>query len=159
IPNRRAEFIRQPGGARLSPWRGVGVGHNLLAIEGFMDDIARAQGKDPLGYRLAMTRKASPRATKLLETAGEMSDWGRKRDGTALGIALEEKDETLVAGIAEVAFNRATAKVKVLNVWAAVDCGVAVQPRNIAAQIEGGIIYGLGSVLREQIVIKDGRVQ
>src|SRR5712691_621211 len=158
IPNRRAEFVRQIRGARLAPWRGVGVGHNLLAIEGFIDEIAASQGKDPLAYRLALTRNR-PRATHLLTTVAEMADWGRKREGRALGLAIEEKDETLVAGIAEISLDRGSGKIKVHNFWAAIDCGVAVQPRNIAAQIEGGIIYGLGHVLREEITIKDGRVQ
>jgi isoquinoline 1-oxidoreductase beta subunit len=159
IANRRAEFVRQTGGARLSPWRGVGVGHNLLAIEGFIDEIALAQKKDPLELRLSMTRKASPRATKILETVAEMANWGKKRDGTALGLAMEEKDDTLVAGIAEISFDPATAKIKVHNFWATIDCGIAVQPRNTAYLTEGGIIFGLGSALREHIVIKDGRVQ
>jgi isoquinoline 1-oxidoreductase subunit beta len=159
IPNRRAEYVRQAGGARLSPWRGVGVGHNLLAIEGFIDEIAHAQKKDPLEFRLSMTRNASPRATKVLETVAEMANWGKKRTGTALGLAMEEKDDTLVAGIAEISFDSSSAKIKVHNFWAAIDCGTAVQPRNTAYLTEGGIIYGLGSALREQIVIKDGRVQ
>jgi isoquinoline 1-oxidoreductase subunit beta len=158
IPHRRAEFVRQIYGTRLAPWRGVGVGHNLLAIEGFIDEIAQSQGKDPLAYRLEHTRN-SPRATHLLKTVADMADWGRKREGRALGLAIEEKDETLVAGIAEISVDAASGKIKVHNFWAAIDCGVAVQPRNIAAQIEGGIIYGLGHVLREEITIKSGRVQ
>jgi isoquinoline 1-oxidoreductase beta subunit len=72
---------------------------------------------------------------------------------------MEEKDDTLVAGIAEISFDPGSAKIKVHNFWAAIDCGTAVQPHNAAYVIEGGIIYGLGSALREQIVIKDGRVQ
>ena len=87
-----------------------------------------------------------------------MSDWPRKRDGRALGIALAEKDDSLNAGVAEVSVDRATGRIKVHNFWAAIDAGLAVQPRNLAAQIEGGIIYGLGSVLREKITIRDGRV-
>jgi len=158
FPHRRAEFVRQICGTRLAPWRGVGVGHNLLAIEGFIDEIAQSQGKDPLAYRLENTRN-SPRATHLLKTVAEMADWGRSREGRALGLAIEEKDETLVAGIAEISLDAGSGKIKVHNFWAAIDCGVAVQPRNIAAQIEGGIIYGLGHVLREEITIKAGRVQ
>lgn len=158
IPHRRAEFVRQIYGTRLAPWRGVGVGHNLLAIEGFIDEIAHSQGKDPLAYRLEHTRN-SPRAAHLLNTVADMADWGRRREGRALGLAIEEKDETLVAGIAEISVEAASGKIKVHNFWAAIDCGVAVQPRNIAAQIEGGIIYGLGHVLREEITIKAGRVQ
>jgi len=158
FPHRRAEFVRQICGTRLSPWRGVGVGHNLLAIEGFIDEIAQSQSKDPLAYRLEHTRN-SPRATHLLKTVAEMADWGRRRERRALGLAIEEKDETLVAGIAEISLDATSGKIKVHNFWAAIDCGVAVQPHNIAAQIEGGIIYGLGHVLREEITIKTGRVQ
>lgn len=158
IPHRRAEFVRQISGTRVSPLRGVGPGHNFFAIEGFIDEIAHSQGKDPLAYRLEQTRN-SPRAMHLLKTVAEMADWDRRRDGRALGLALEEKDETLVAGIAEISLDPASGKITVHNFWAAIDCGVAVQPRNIMAQIEGGIVYGLGHALREEITIKAGRVQ
>ena len=158
IANKRAEFVRQQHGIRLSPWRGVGVGHNLPAIEGFVDEIAREVGKDPLELRLELTAK-SPRARHLLEVVAQMSDWQRKRTDTALGIALEEKDETLVAGVAEISLDRSTGLIKVHNMWAAIDCGVCVQPFNTMTQIEGGIIYGIGHVLREEITHLDGRVQ
>jgi isoquinoline 1-oxidoreductase beta subunit len=88
-----------------------------------------------------------------------MSDWHRKRSDTALGLALEEKDETLVAGVAEISLDRVTGQIKVHHMWAAIDCGVCVQPYNTIAQIEGGIIYGIGHVLREEITHLDGRVQ
>ena len=158
IPNKRAEFVRQQKGVRLSPWRGVGVGHNLPAIEGFLDEIAADIGKDPLDLRLELTAK-SPRARHLLETVAKMSDWRRKRSGTALGIALEEKDETLVAGVAEISLDRSSGLIKVHHFWAAIDCGVCVQPLNTITQIEGGVIYGIGHVLREEITHIDGRVQ
>jgi isoquinoline 1-oxidoreductase beta subunit len=70
-----------------------------------------------------------------------------------------EKDETQSAGVAEVSVDRASGKIKVHNFWCAIDAGVAVQPRNLAAQTEGSIVWGLGQVLREKITIKDGRVQ
>ena len=158
IPNKRAEFVRQQHGIRLSPWRGVGVGHNLPAIEGFIDEIARDIGKDPLDLRLELTAK-SPRAHHLLEVVAQMSDWRRKRNETALGIALEEKDETLVAGVAEIAIDKSSGRIKVLHFWAAIDCGVCVQPFNTKTQIEGGLIYGIGHVLREEITHVNGRVQ
>ena len=94
----------------------------------------------------------------LLRTIAQMSDWTRRREGTALGISLQEKAETLAAGVAEVSVDRSSGKIKVHNFWAAIDAGLAVQPRNLAAQTEGGIVWGLGHVLREKIVIKDGRV-
>ncbi len=158
IPHKQAEFVRQQKGIRLAPWRGVGVGHNLPAIEGFIDEIAHQLGKDPLGIRLELTSK-NPRANHLLRVVAEMSDWQRKRSETALGIALEEKDETLVAGVAEISLSRSSGDIKVHNFWAAIDCGVCVQPFNTVTQIEGGIIYGIGHVLREEITHVEGLVQ
>src|SRR6266446_3838638 len=78
--------------------------------------------------------------------------------GRALGTATMVKDDTLAAGVAEVSVERASGRIKVHNVWVAIDAGIAVQPGNLAAQTEGSIVYGLGHVLREKIVIKDGRV-
>ncbi len=121
--------------------------------------MAKAEeGKDPIVFRLALAEGA-PRMQTLLHAVATMSDWSRKRDGTALGVATMVKDDTLAAGVAEVSVDRLTGKLKVHNVWCAIDAGIAVQPRNLAAQTEGSIIYGLGHVLREKIVIKDGRVK
>jgi isoquinoline 1-oxidoreductase beta subunit len=157
IPNKLAEHVIQPGSARLAPWRGVGNAHNAFASESFLDEIAKQLGKDPIAFRLELAEGA-PRMQTLLSAVAEMSDWSRKRTDTAVGVGTMVKDDTLAAGVAEVAVDRATGKVKVLNVWVAMDAGIAVQPRNMAAQTEGSIVYGLGHVLREQIVIKDGRV-
>jgi isoquinoline 1-oxidoreductase beta subunit len=156
IPNKLPEFVVQPHHARLSTLRGVGVGHNAFAIESFIDELAIGIGKDPIAFRLEI---AVPRAQTLLRTVAEMSDWTRKRDGTALGVAVQEKEDTIAAGVAEVSVDRASGRIKVHNFWAAIDAGLAVQPRNLAAQTEGGIVWGLGHVLREKITIKDGRVQ
>jgi isoquinoline 1-oxidoreductase beta subunit len=158
IPNKLAEHVVQPFHARLSTLRGVGVGHNAFAIESFIDELAKETGKDPLAFRLEIS-EGNARVQTLLRTVAEMSDWTRKRDGTALGIAVQEKAETLAAGVAEVSVDRPSGKIKVHNFWAAIDAGIAVQPRNLAAQTEGGIVWGLGHVLREKITIKDGRVQ
>jgi len=158
IPNKLAEHVVQPSHARLSTLRGVGVGHNAFAIESFIDEIAKELGKDPLAFRLEIS-EGNPRVQTLLRTVAEMSDWQRKREGAALGVAFQEKAETLAAGIAEVSVDRASGKIKVHNFWAAIDAGIAVQPRNLAAQTEGGIVWGLGHVLREKITIKNGSVQ
>ena len=158
VANKLAEHVIEDRGARLSPWRGVGNGHNAFAIESFVDELAANFGKDPLAYRLELT-EGVPRMQHLLHLVADMSDWTRKRNGTALGIGTMVKDDTLAAGVAEIALDRATGKIKVLKFWAAVDAGIAVQPRNLAAQTEGSIVYALGHVLREEITIKDGRVQ
>jgi isoquinoline 1-oxidoreductase beta subunit len=158
IPNKLAEHVVQDGRARLAPLRGVGNAPNAFAIEGLLDEIALATNKNPLALRLELCVQA-PRAQHLLRTVAEMSKWGRTTDGRGFGIALMEKDDTLAAGVAEVSVDRATGKIKVHNFWAAIDAGIAVQPGNIAAQTEGGIIWALGHVLREQITIKNGSVQ
>jgi len=158
IANKLAEHVIEARGARLSPWRGVGNGHNAFAAESFIDEIAKDRGKDPIAFRIELAEGA-PRMQHLLRVVADMSDWKRKREGTALGVATMVKDDTLSAGVAEVSVDRATGKVKVHNFWCAIDAGIAVQPRNLAAQTEGSIIYGLGHVLREKIVIKDGHVK
>ncbi len=157
IPNKLAEHVIEHRGTRLSPWRGVGVGHNAFAVESFLDEIAIAQGKDPIAFRLELSR-GQPRVQTLLRTVAVMSRWKTPRDGRALGAAFMEKDDTLSAGVAEVSLDRATGRIKVHNFWTAIDAGLAVQPRNIQAQTEGSIVYGLGHVLREKITIRDGRV-
>jgi isoquinoline 1-oxidoreductase beta subunit len=159
IPHRRAEFVRQVSGTRVASWRGVGVGHNVFASESLVDDIAHSLGKDPLEFRLTMTRKASPRATRCLERVAELAHWGAKRTTTALGISLAEKDDTLMAGIAEIALDRGSGIIKIVNVWVVMDCGFSVQPKHVVAEVEGSIIFGLGHVLREEITIKGGHVQ
>jgi isoquinoline 1-oxidoreductase beta subunit len=158
IPNKLAEHVVMPGRARLAPWRGVGNGHNAFAAESFIDEMAKELGKDPIAFRLELS-EGQPRMQTLLRTVAEMSDWTRKRDGRALGTATMVKDDTLAAGVAEVSVDRTSGRIKVHNVWVAIDAGIAVQPKNIAAQTEGSIVYGLGHVLRERITIKDGRVR
>jgi isoquinoline 1-oxidoreductase beta subunit len=158
IPNKLAEHVVEDRGTRLSSWRGVGVGYNAFAIESFLDEMAQAQGLDPVAFRLELSQ-GQPRVQTLIRTVAEMSDWRRKRDGSALGVAFMEKDDTLAAGVVEVSLDRASGRIKLHNFWCAIDAGLAVQPKNLAYQTEGSIIFGLGHVLRERITIKEGRVQ
>jgi isoquinoline 1-oxidoreductase subunit beta len=157
IPNKIAEHVVELRHARLAPWRGVGNGHNAFAAESFLDEIAKDRGLDPIAFRLTLS-EGQPRMQTLLRAVADMSDWTRRRDGHGLGVGTMVKDDTLAAGVAEVSVDRITGKIKVHNFWAAIDAGLAVQPRNIAAQTEGSIIYGLGHVLREKITIRNGRV-
>jgi isoquinoline 1-oxidoreductase beta subunit len=158
IPNKLAEHIVEARGTRLSSVRGVGVYYNAFAVESFLDELAKALGQDPIAFRLELSQ-GQPRVQNLLRAVSEMSDWQTPRSERGLGVAVMEKDDTLAAGVAEVSLDRATGKIKVHNIWAAIDAGIAVQPRNLAAQTEGSIVFGLGHVLREKITIKDGRVQ
>ncbi len=157
IANKLAEHVIESRGARLSPWRGVGNGYNAFAAESFIDDIAKELGKDPVAFRLELS-EGVPRMQHLIRVVADQSGWSRKRDETALGVATMVKDDTLAASVAEVSIDRVSGKIKVHNFWAAIDAGIAVQPRNLTAQTEGSFIYALGSVLREKITIRDGHV-
>jgi isoquinoline 1-oxidoreductase beta subunit len=157
IPNKLAEHVIEARGARLAAFRGVGNAYNAFAAESLLDEIAKDRGLDPIAFRLVLS-EGQPRMQTLLRAVAEMSDWKRPRDGRGLGVGTMVKDDTLAAGIAEVSVDRSTGKVKVHNFWAAIDAGLAVQPRNVAAQTEGSIVYALGHVLREKITIRNGRV-
>ena len=88
-----------------------------------------------------------------------MAEWGRKRDGRALGLAYIDYAGTQVAGIAEVSLDRASGQIKLHNLWCTIDCGIAVQPDNVAAQTESSIVYGIGVAMSERISIKNGVVE
>ena len=157
VPNQLVEQLYRETGVRTNPLRGIGVTANKFATEAFMDEVARKRGVDPLAFRLALL-KGTPRAHKAVERVAQMADWGRKREGRALGLAYIDYSGSQVAGIAEVSLNRATGQIKVHNFWCTIDCGVAIQPDNVVAQTEGSIVYGLGMTLTETITIRDGVV-
>ena len=113
-----------------------------------MDEVARKRGIDPLAFRLELL-KNTPRALKVVERVAQMADWGRKREGRALGLDYIDYSGSQVAGISEVSLDRASGRIKVHNFWCTIDCGVAVQPDNVVAQTESSIVYGLGMTLSE----------
>jgi isoquinoline 1-oxidoreductase beta subunit len=89
-----------------------------------------------------------------------MSQWQRKRpEGRGVGLCFRNEDGTLVGMVAEVAVDRRTGEVKVHHVWAAIDAGLAIQPDNVAAQIEGAIVYTLGAALSERVTMAKGAVE
>ena len=159
IPNHVLYYLREQRGVDCGFWRGVGSGYTKFAIETFMDELAAAAKKDPVSYRLALL-KGTPRATAVIEEVVRMSQWHSPRPlGRALGIAYSDSWETHVAQVAEVSLERKTGKVRVHDVWCAVDTGVALQPRNVAAQMESSIMFGLSAALAEKITFKDGTVE
>jgi isoquinoline 1-oxidoreductase beta subunit len=108
--------------------------------------------------RLELT-KDHPRAHAVIKTVAEMADWGRKRDGRALGLAFADYHDSFGAAIAEVSVDRASGKIKVHEYWVAADPGIVIQPENAHAQLESGIVYGLSAALLEEFAVKDGAVQ
>jgi isoquinoline 1-oxidoreductase beta subunit len=138
-------------------WRSVGHTHTGFATEAFMDQVAAAAGKDPVAFRLGMMQDY-PRHQGVLKLAAEKAGWGKKLpNGVYRGVAVHESFKTWVAQVAEVAVNK-DGSYKVLRVVCAVDCGVAVNPDIIKAQVEGGISFAMSPLLMSAITFTDGKV-
>lgn len=138
-------------------WRSVGNTHTAYVMECVIDELAVAAGKDPVAFRLALLEK-HPRHAGVLKLAAEKAGWGGAlAAGTARGVAMHESFNSFVAEVAEVSIEKGRPKVH--RVVCAVDCGLAVNPDNIKAQMEGGIGYGLGAVLHSKITLADGVVE
>lgn len=141
-------------------WRSVGHTHTSFATEAFLDEVAEAAGKDPYQFRRGLLTK-SPRHLGVLNAVAEAAGWDKTmikgKDGVrrGRGIAVHKSFGTYVAQVAEVSVN-ADGSFKVDRVVCAVDCGTAINPDVIRAQMEGGIGYGLSVVLHGAITLKDG---
>jgi isoquinoline 1-oxidoreductase beta subunit len=145
-------------GVPVSSWRSVGSTHTGYAVECFVDELLQRAGQDPVAGRLALMAR-EPRAAGVLRAVAALANWSGSRvaTGRARGVAVVKSFGTYVAEIAEVSIG-AQGEPRVHKVWCAVDCGVAVNPDVIRAQMEGGIGYGLGAVLFSEVTMKDGRV-
>lgn len=158
IPNQEIGLDLVDNGIRIKHWRSVGHGPNKFAIESFIDEIAADQGKDPLDIRRSLM-KDNPKALATLEKAAEIAKWGSPMAaGRAKGIAFGERSGALCVGICEISLED-SGKIRVHHFWSAVDAGTIVQPDNVVAQMEGGIVMGMSSVFSEQLTIEKGRVQ
>jgi isoquinoline 1-oxidoreductase subunit beta len=138
-------------------WRAVGSTHTAYAVEVFLDEVAALTGKDPYQFRMAMLDPNS-RHAQVLKLAAEKAGWGTPLPaGRFRGIALAESFDTEVAQVVEISM-QANGGFKVERVVCAVHCGIAVNPDNIRAQMEGGIGFGLGAVLKSQTTLDKGAV-
>ena len=157
IPNHQVQFMIEERGVDAGFWRAVGPGYTKFAIETLIDEVAVGSKADPLAYRAQLLEK-TPRAVAVLQQVGQMSNWGKPLPkGRALGLAFSDAWNTFVAMVAEVSIKNGRPVVH--QVWAAVDCGVALKPKNVQAQIEGSVIFGLSAALHEKITLKDGVAQ
>ncbi|MEO9530227.1 molybdopterin cofactor-binding domain-containing protein [Roseibium sp.] len=139
-------------------WRSVGHTHTAYVMETMIDRLAKEAGKDPVAYRLEMIRD-DPRKVAVLKLAAEKAGWDTPvPDGRFRGVAVHKSFGAYVAEVAEISL-RDDDTVKVEKVVAAVDCGTPINPDNIRAQVEGGIGYGLGAILRNQVSLVDGVVE
>lgn len=152
-----AQQCLEERGVACSFWRGVGPGYLKFGIETMIDEVAVATGQDPLAIRLGLTQK-TPRAQAVLREAAAMADWSRARGaGRALGLAFSDTWNSFIAMVVEVSVSQGRPVVH--NVWAAVDCGHPLTPRNIQTQIEGSALFGLSAALGEKLSYKNGEVQ
>lgn len=157
IPNIAVELHTTDVGIPVQWWRSVGSTHTAFAVECFIDELAHAAGRDPVEYRLELL-KDHPRHSAVLQLAAERAGWGKPLpDGRARGVALHESFNTRVAQVAELA-RQADGKFSVERVVIAVDCGIAINPDVIKAQMEGGMGYGLSATLESAITIDNGSV-
>jgi isoquinoline 1-oxidoreductase beta subunit len=155
VPNLDVSLHTTTTGVPPLWWRSVGNTHTAYAVETMIDELAIKAGQDPLAYRLSLLA-AHPRHVGVLRLAAERAGWGTPLPaGKARGIAVHESFNTFVAEVAEVSL-AADGSVKVERVVCAVDCGVAVNPDVIRAQMEGGIGYGLSAILYGEITIENG---
>ena len=159
VPNFLVDYVMTDPGVPVGFWRSVGCSHNGYIAECFVDEMAKAAGKDPLEFRRGMLAK-EPRPLGVLNFAAEKAGWSKPLvAGRYRGIAMVESFSTFVAQVAEISLDRKSGTVQVHRVVAAVDCGRYVNPETIRAQIEGAIIYGLTAALKGEITIAKGRVE
>jgi isoquinoline 1-oxidoreductase beta subunit len=155
----RVEYVRhEPPGVPTAFWRGVGPTHNIFVVESFIDELAAASKKDPVEYRRGLLGK-SPRVLGVLNLAAEKAGWGQPlAPRLGRGISVQFAMGTYLSQVVEVEVSE-DGEVSVRRVVCALDCGAVVNPDTIAAQIEGGIIFGISAALWGEITLKNGRVE
>jgi isoquinoline 1-oxidoreductase beta subunit len=181
IPNILVDLHTPTPGIPVDQWRSVGDSHTAFAVETFLDDIAHAAGRDPYQLRLALLAKDPreknileltapapmrpglfakfPRDRQVLQLAAEKAGWGTPLPaGKGRGIAVHYSFHSSLAYAAEVTV-ASDGSFKVDRVVCAVDCGVAINPDVIRAQVEGGVGFGLGAILYGAITLKNGQVE
>ena len=144
-------------GVPVGSWRSVDPGMSLFAKESFIDECAHLAHKDPLAYRDALLGP-NERARRVLRAAATTAGWpGAQRTGAGMGLALLQEWDSIVAHVIEVEVTGA--RLRVRCIVTAMDCGTAVNPQQVRAQLEGGALFGLSAALGEKITLAGGRVE
>jgi isoquinoline 1-oxidoreductase beta subunit len=157
VPNLLIEYAMRNTHVPVGPWRGVNTNQNGIYMECFMDEVARAAGKDPLEFRRSLMSQ-HPKHLAVLNAAAEKGDWGKPLPpGFHRGIAQFMGYGSYSAAVAEVSVSD-QGKLKVHRMVLALNCGHAVNPGQIAAQVEGSVAYGLTATLYGECKVKDGRM-
>jgi isoquinoline 1-oxidoreductase beta subunit len=153
--NYRVTGYRAPDMIPLGFWRSVGNSQNVFFSESAVDELAHLAGADPLEFRMSHLTHEPSRA--VLQAVAEMSNWGKVPAGHARGVAFCIAFGVPSAQVIEV--TNTDAGIKITNVWAAVDVGIALDPGNLEAQVSGAMVYGLSAAIRGEITLAEGKVQ
>lgn len=157
IADHRVDLHSPETGVPVLWLRSVGHSHTGFVMESLIDELAQAAGKDPLAFRQGLLSKHA-RHLGVLNLAAEKAGWGTPLPaGRARGIAVHESFASYAAQVAEISIENGA--IRVHRVTCAIDCGIAVNPAGIAAQMESGVVFGLSAALFGRIGFKDGRVQ
>jgi isoquinoline 1-oxidoreductase beta subunit len=157
VPNLLIEYVMRNTHVPVGPWRGVNTNQNGVYMECFMDEVARAAGKDPLEFRRALMRNHQ-KHLGVLNAAAEKAEWGKPLPaGVHRGIAQFMGYGSYSAAVAEVSVSP-EGKLKVHRMVLALNCGHAVNPDQIAAQVEGSVAYGLSATLYGECTVENGRM-
>src|SRR5438105_396453 len=156
-PNMLIEYVMRNTHVPVGPWRGVNTNQNAVYMECFMDEVARAAGKDPLDFRRGLMG-GHPNHLAVLNAAAEKGDWGKPLPAAVhRGIAQFMGYGSYSAAVAEVSVSD-RGQLRVHRMVLALDCGHAVNPNQIAAQVEGSVAYGLTAMLYGECRVRDGRM-
>jgi isoquinoline 1-oxidoreductase subunit beta len=156
VPNLRTEYAMRNTHVPVGPWRGVNTNQNGIFLEAFMDELAKAAGKDPLEFRRALM-KNHPKHLGVLDATAKAANWGKPLPkGQFAGIAQFMGYGSYSAAVAHVSM--VNGKVKVHKMWLGCDMGHAVSTDQIAAQVEGSVAYGLGAAFYQELNIDKGRI-
>lgn len=157
VPDHSVELHTTTLNIPVLPWRSVGKSHTCFVMESLIDELAILAKKDPVEYRRALL-KHEPRYLSVLNMVAQQSEWEKPLPaGTGRGVAVYEGNGSYVAYVVETSVSKQ--KVKVHQVWCTIDCGFAVNPDGVRAQIEGSIMFGLSAALYGEITLKNGLVQ
>lgn len=158
IPNFLVTGVDKNIGVRFGFWRSVNDSHNPFMLEGFIDEIARHLKRDPYELRRSLLQHPSGRRQlAVLDLVADKAGWHAPRPGHSLGIAALAAFGSYIGTVADISMKGN--EITLHRVVTAVDCGVAIEPDNIQAQLEGGMVYGLTAALRGEITIANGAVQ
>ncbi len=160
IPNTSIRSAGSDSPLRQGAYRCLAATGNNFARESFMDELAAAAGAEPLEFRLAHLE--NPRIRAVLVEATKRFDWPARRmkitPELGVGLACGTEKNSVVAACVEVAIDRRSGQIKVLEVCEVFECGPVINPANLTSQVQGCIIMGLGGALREQMVFADGKI-